>query len=629
MTDAVPSLWRKLSNTRLRDILRARLNSSLDWRHAIESANLPPELADAVKKVVGRTRLWRREKVDVATDLVGHFQDGLEAGRTPAELLESFGNSKMAGVLIGRSKKRGRSLGWHLWQIGWMSAVLLLFAYVAIGFWMSASRPTVNVDYVAAINKSASEVTVKESAWPIYRDALLALGPDLPLGSSPTSSPYNEPWIAGTTDSKELEQVLADHPDAIAQLRAAARLPHLGFVTSTSFANFSEADRKLFKVTLTPEQTEAAKNATLADRWLISTLIPHELYLRSSAELLAASARRSASAGDNKTAFEDIVSLFGISRHCEETPLLVCTLTAAAVQRTACRTIQAVLIDHPNLWSDDQLRNLAHELAASRIGWRRGIEGERSGFYDIVQRIYTDNGNGDGRLALHVTPDRNLFELLDSIGGTHDASVFANPGIALFSLPAANMVVGSRKEMTEAYEHITNEAIARVDQPYWERSGKPSLDEGLRSLRDGPLGQFRHFLVLLVTPAYDNVLNKATISDAERDGVLLGLAIELHHRKQGKWPESLDSLSPQWIPAVPPDPITGKPLHFKIVDYRPIVYSVGIDRDDDGGQLPNNAPGQSHPASAAPAVFEHHREALQAPDTDGDWILWTTQQPKS
>src|SRR6185369_6031576 len=99
MTDALSSLWHRLRYTRLRDALHGRLDASLDWQSLVALAELPPELAAAVRQMVSRSRLWRHEKVDVAAELVSHFQDGLAAGRTPAELLHSFGDSHASAQL--------------------------------------------------------------------------------------------------------------------------------------------------------------------------------------------------------------------------------------------------------------------------------------------------------------------------------------------------------------------------------------------------------------------------------------------------------------------------------------------------------------------------------------------------
>jgi hypothetical protein len=70
-------------HTRLRDALRGRLDASLDWRSLVADANLPFEIAETIRDVVRRTWLWRSEKVEIARELVAHFQDGLSTGRTP------------------------------------------------------------------------------------------------------------------------------------------------------------------------------------------------------------------------------------------------------------------------------------------------------------------------------------------------------------------------------------------------------------------------------------------------------------------------------------------------------------------------------------------------------------------
>ncbi|NOY28644.1 MAG: hypothetical protein GXP28_00285, partial [Planctomycetes bacterium] len=79
MTLVVESFWRRLRYTRLRDVLRGRFDGQLDWRYALAEADLPSEIADTIFHVVNKTRLWNGERIDVAQELVAHFQDGLEA----------------------------------------------------------------------------------------------------------------------------------------------------------------------------------------------------------------------------------------------------------------------------------------------------------------------------------------------------------------------------------------------------------------------------------------------------------------------------------------------------------------------------------------------------------------------
>jgi hypothetical protein len=223
-----------------------------------------------------------------------------------------------------------------------------------------------------------------------------------------------------------------------------------------------------------------------------------------------------------------------------------------------------------------------------------------------------------------------LVELIESVSteGAVHKSAFSNPVLALLSMPAANMAIAGRKEMTDTYDRVTNHALARLGMPYWTWSKEPSLDQEVQSLKSGPLLGFRHFFVLLLAPSHDTFLNRVVASDGNRDGVFIGLALELYHREHGKWPASLGKLSPKYLPTLPADPITGKPLHYKVVDDRPIVYSVGIDGDDDGGRLAKNKDGESRPEYAEPNHFGRDHVAVSASETDGDWVLWSATEGK-
>jgi hypothetical protein len=610
------SLWRRLCYTRLRDVLRGRLDARLDWRQTIALAELPDSLADATGQVVRRTRLWRGEKVDVANDLIAHFQDGLAFGHAPDELLKTFGDQTAAAKLIRRAKRRSRSFAWHVWHYGWMCFLALVGAYTVMGLWMSMGRPTIRIDYLAGFNQAPLAVPENERAWPVYRDALLTMGFAQKEGDSPAKNVLADDAKPGDKNWKEAESFLNGHAESIAKLREAANRPSLGFVSSTTHADFTDKDRELFGVKLKPEEIEAARHQTLQDRWLVSALLPELQYLKDSALLLASDARRAALAGDGSTAYADVVALLGISRHCEEMPFLVCLLVAEAVQQSARSAIHDILTEHSELWTDGQLRDLAHKMAATRIDWVRGFVGERTCFYDSIQRMYTDNGSGDGRLALQVSHDQNLFQLLDAIsgGGNSAPSIFANMGVAMFTLPAANMIVASRKDMIDLHDRISNHVLAKIQSPLWKQSKETSLDDEMRAIRSDPLGKFRYLFVELLVPAFDKLWNKIIVSDGERDGVFVGLALELYHRKHSKWPESLAELSPQWLPQLPVDAITGQPLHYKVVDDRPVVYSVGADGDDDGGRRVTDD-------SALTLVPK--APTGSTPD-DGDWVIWST-----
>ena len=292
--------------------------------------------------------------------------------------------------------------------------------------------------------------------------------------------------------------------------------------------------------------------------------------------------------GDAATAHADLLAVLGVSRHAEETPFFVNLLVAVAVQSMACDTIQDAFQQNPQLWSNAELRDLAHAIAAAQIDWKRGFNSETACFHDLMQRFYTDDGHGDGRIVFRSSNYQNVFQMLSELTNTttEGASAFyANDALAMLMLPAANMVVASRKETTDMYQTFVNTAMSKIGLPLDEQQAVALPNEELLSDQAGPIERYRYMFLRIMVPAYQTIWNKIAYIDGRRDGVLLGIALELYHREHSTWPKSLGELSPRWLPAVPVDRITGKPLGYKIVDDRPVVYSVGVDRDDDGGSL--------------------------------------------
>lgn len=624
MADAAPTLWQRLWHTRVRDALRGQFDASLNWRRVVADADLPPAMVEAISAVVGCTRLWQREKVDVARELIAHFQDGLDAGRTAEQLVELFGDPVAVARLIRRAKKRGRPFVWHLWRFALLSIAGLLIAYGALVLYLLAGKPSIVTDYLAVVNQRALSVPEGERAWPVYRQALkkLSVEKQLPKWAG------NTELAASDADWLQATAWLDEHSADLATVRTAAAKPELGFPAGSSEGSFSAEDRRalleLNETSKGGESTEA-RVEPLEDRWLVGTLLPHLQTMRSLARLLAIDSRRAARAGDGSAALVDVNALLGISRHCQELPFLVNAFVASAVQKMAYAQIEEVLANTPSLWSDAQLIELAHALSAADIDWRPALEGERLSFYDVVQRLYTDDGLGGGRItdegirSLDVTGGKLVpYEWMDddakSIVGRR--SVF---------LPFAAAAIADRAELVSAYERVFAEIVARFESPLWSETWQ--MDDEVA--RWSPQDRIRYLpitMMLLAGENVDHVLGTSLKHAAEtecgvRDGVLIGIALELFHRRHGKWPTALDELAPRWLPSVPGDRITGKPLRFKLVDDRPVVYSLGTDRDDDDGRMPRGDDGQPNGFLAAPTNTEGQ-------PLDGDWVIWSSVESR-
>jgi hypothetical protein len=62
------------------------------------------------------------------------------------------------------------------------------------------------------------------------------------------------------------------------------------------------------------------------------------------------------------------------------------------------------------------------------------------------------------------------------------------------------------------------------------------------------------------------------------------VAAERWRLAQGAYPADLASLVPAYLEAVPVDPFSGAPLHYRAADDEIVVWSVGDDLTDDGGR---------------------------------------------
>ncbi len=64
---------------------------------------------------------------------------------------------------------------------------------------------------------------------------------------------------------------------------------------------------------------------------------------------------------------------------------------------------------------------------------------------------------------------------------------------------------------------------------------------------------------------------------------LVALAAERYRVAHGDWPRTVAEFVPAYLPAVPLDPFDGEPLRYRRTDAGVVIYSVGEDGRDDGG----------------------------------------------
>jgi len=601
------------------------------WQTIVSIAGLPPLATETIGKVVRRSRLWRGERSDVAQELIAHFQDGLESETSPEELVQKFGDARIATKLIRRAKIRCRPMWWQAWW--WVSRTLaaLIGIYLLMAVWQAFARPSVKTDYLALHNAPIIATPEQDRAWPLYREALVEMNwMELPKWfyeiNPKKIQPSEQDWPA-------FAEWLRANRHAVDLIRTGSRRRVIGLAHHENMTDYSPADRAALEYLtpgalseIAPFPPNAHDRSGLFDTNLADI---HQMPLLTRILLLDYLYQVKQQQG--AAALDALQAMLGLSRQCDHGSFIQASSIAFEIQTEALQAFERTLADQPTLWTDRQLTDFAHTLAANEFHPNRWLQGERYKFEDILQRIYNDDGQGDGR----ITPAG--LEFLQKLAGpglngivfgkTPGERLMHKPNLRPFMnaaiLPRVNMLVASRKEMLAMYDRLLKDAERQFALPF-----------RVHAEENGWLGEHpennqfpyeRYLVAYRFFPGNLSTRSHMELTAARKDAALLGIALELYRREHGDWPKALADLTPRWLPTLPIDRINNRPLEYKILDGHPTVYGWGYDGDDDGGRLPNLCDGRSDYYMRL--IRNHPAGYLWNEGDDGDWIIWTTAPP--
>ena len=599
--------FRRLRLTPTRDLLRGRITGRLDWRAKIRAAGLPEAAESVVLQVVTRTRLWRAEKVAVADELIAHFADGLASGASADDVARAFGDPRRAAKLIGCAKRRGRALPWHALVVAVKIFLLLIGLYIALGIYFYVGRPTPTIDYLGAINQRILAVPPADRAWPLYRRAILMLTdrPN-PRERWPKVIGYNfygKHW-------PEITVWLRAHNAGLALAREASTKPSFGFVLGRGGSEDDPALGWDFH-----RYDGMNWSTTAMEGSLYMTLNPYWQDARTLSQVLAADAKLASEGGDAARFEADIEAMLGLAAQLKDQEGVGMEGTISlSIRAEAQGQVAATLRDHPLLLDDARLAHLAHRLSGPNVAADLvNISNERAESLDLIQRAYTDDGHGDGRLTLaglRMLREEHGIRLWNEGPSDEDLMLWY---YKVAAAPVTQLIALSRRQLVDTFNANFDRQEADLHRPIREMDVRRHFRE-IGAWSRTPVDRVRYAMLQLTTTSLHGIATTAERVLGQRDGVVVGIALELYHRRHGRYPELLEQLTPDLLPAVPLDRITGDPVRYRVVDGKPLVYSVGADRHDDGGVLnPNN------PLWAA----QWHPNDVRK----GDWVLYPEPVP--
>lgn len=594
------------------------------WEVVIDHADIPPPLRDLARRVVARTRLWPGERQDVARELCAHFADGLALGRSAEDLVRDFGDPLAAARLIRRAKKRCRPLAWILWVRAWQALAgllaLLVGAYLVLLARFVTGEPTIARNFAREINRDTLATRPEDRAWPIYARVATTLHDT--LADHRTIDGQETDILAlrpGDPHWGVLVRVLRLHATDLADLRRASQLPAQGLVlTDATPPELHEWARRAAARANLPEPVFAPPSD---NPFLVNVLIPSLGHARTFARLLSADARLALSEGDGSRAVDNWSATLNISRHQLEHPFLISALASAAMDTFVFDQVGQALADHPATLTDDHLTRLAHRLAAvPDTPLARALEGERAFFLDFLQRAYTDDGRGDGRLTpAGVALMNQLSETIVHRSRSSTAEYLAAPALLAVDV--------GRRRIRQEHERALDALLRHAATPMWLRTTLTTTAE-LERLAADPLRSAFMAPIAILTPALEQAVLQADFHATRRDALQAVIALELFRRRHHRYPATLDELVPDLLPRVPVDPFTGEPLRYRPhgapwAAGSPVLYSVSTNRVDDDA---NPAERNPLPRWIPLDVLEHRRAVgdpfLEEPHFRTDWILW-------
>jgi len=599
----------KIRQTLQGDIVLTRNTGRLNWRRVIDKASLD-ELAKAViKKVVRKTRLWRIERYDVARELVVHFLDARDADVSTERAIERFGDVRQAAKLIRRAKVRNRSSLWHAMRFTGRIVAVLIVLYVILAIRFVIGQPDVKVDYVARINASIKAVPLDQRAWPLYRDAMVAMGFN---ESEPDALVYHVLKALEGTGKSGMSRAgatkwLRDNAPHLEQVRKASQRPSLGFVLGDSG---SMRDGQLFgSIASSPAPPVMAGV-------IKSELLPHLNHFSTLKWVIVEDARLALEDTDPDRFERNVTSLFRMSeqlRHADD--FLISGMVACGLRSAAIAEVGNALQARPEKLSSAMLGRLEKQISNARLASDLfTFQTERFLFMDVIQRLYTDDGNGDGRLTA-----RGLEGLQTMFARASDnrdiRTSLLDSSIAFVGGPVVMVGGASRREMTDAFNAYIDAMEQRLKYPLRDAK-RSAIEQKIDTWQKSPTMMIRYSILVNLSVTMSNIQRSAERVLAKGEGVEVGIALELYKRDHGSYPASADLLVPKYLKELPADRVDGAALRYPRIDGKPIVYSVGEDRDDDTGRAPPN--------NGNPIPWKAGLRDNKDKPVDGDWILYPT-----
>jgi hypothetical protein len=456
-------------------------------------------------------------------------------------------------------------VGWYLWH--------------ATSLWYT--RPVLAFDLVDFINERQPKPGPEGSAFPIYREAF---GDGVKARSDQSSRAVDSEWRAAVDPAAlaHLRKEMDAAAPRVAVLRGLSAHPVLG-VPVFRDANEHPEIAALVGYPIDAESRSKWPEESFMRSSLSIAFPAHGLSVKASS-LLLADAALAALDRDFDRAIADLDAASTAAAHAGEYGLRFALTGQGQIECRIAMSIVSMVENHAESLSEAQLEALERVVRRlANMDEERMIELERQCLLDSVQRLYSDDGAGNGELLPRAMQD---FE-------------YAMTPISRTSKPQFNRGWYQSDAAFFAFTPITNrwrddramtvQLIDRILEFAREGSTTPS-GEALRTINRRidriieSVPKWEQPIIGRLGMGWTHQFLATRNARLSRDAALAAVGIERFRRVNARFPESLDELNAFVGIALGADNPPSNPWRYAIFDGRPLIYDFGWDGIDDGAR---------------------------------------------
>jgi len=540
-------------------------------------AGLPLVAGEYIRVVIKKMGYRRKVREDVQAELAAHFEDALrdynseqEREQKAQKVIDAFGDAGLLAVLLRRAKKRCRPLWRTVFVRSFQTIGVAFICLVLYCIYLSLGKPTISVNYVQRTEEIARPVADESlNAAPLYLKAfeLYVEEPNI-TERCLLNAITNKKTPAEQLTEEELtlmKQWIVDNNETIEIFEQATNKPYCWW-------------------------KRQVKNNVMLD-----ILMPELSDMRKFGYLLCWRAKLAASDGRTDEAFDDVLTCYRAGMHCKGPRTLIEQFVGIAMEGLACNTSFVILqekeIDSQKLQA---FQNEFEKLIASDT-FTVNFEVEKFFVYDFIQRCFTDNGCGSG----HFIPGGNLASGFETSQASDSNQ---SHGISILAL-----IIANRHETVEKFDKAYEKSEQWTKTTPWQKhQANFNADRELGLTEKLTIKKARHLYYYILMPASNRVIEISYRNKVGCEAVVTTLAIMRYKQDKGNYPETLEQMvEAGYVKEIPMDPWSDKPIVYRKTEGNFILYGVGGNFKDDGGQV----------------IRDDKGKVKQYAD-EGDWVFW-------